>query len=50
VLDKAKQYAEISNGAFDVTIGPLVKAWGVFTDNPRVPSKMKLMSFKTGKL
>ncbi|ABN51797.1 FAD:protein FMN transferase [Acetivibrio thermocellus] len=52
VLDKAKQYAEISNGAFDVTIGPLVKAWGVFTDNPRVPSKneidelLKLVNYK----
>lgn len=42
VLDKAKQYSEISKGAFDVTIGPLVKSWGVFTDNPKVPSKTEI--------
>jgi len=52
VLNKAKQYGEISNGAFDVTIGPLVKSWGVFTDNPKVPSKseidelLKLVNYK----
>lgn len=39
ILKTAKKYAEISRGAFDVTIGPLVKAWGVFTDNPRIPSQ-----------
>lgn len=38
VLEKAKHYSRISVGAFDVTLGPLIKAWGVFTDSPRVPS------------
>ncbi len=53
ILATAKQYAQISGGAFDVTIGPLVKAWGVFTDNPRVPSAdeierlKKLTDYKT---
>lgn len=42
VLDKAKEYSQISNGAFDVTVGPLVKAWGVFTDNPKVPSESEI--------
>ncbi len=37
VLECAKKYAELSEGAFDVTVGPLVKAWGIFTDHPRVP-------------
>jgi len=44
VLEKAKKYSELSGGAFDVTIGPLVKAWGVFTDNPRVPSEEEIRS------
>lgn len=39
VLKNALRYADLSGGAFDVTVGPLVKAWGVFTDNPRVPSQ-----------
>jgi len=37
VLENALKYSEILGGAFDVTIGPLVKAWGIITDNPRVP-------------
>jgi len=53
LLEKAKHFAELSNGAFDVTIGPLVKAWGVFTENPRVPSEdeiknlLKLVDYKS---
>lgn len=39
VLDKAKQFSKSSTGAFDVTVGPLVKAWGIFLDNPRIPPK-----------
>lgn len=42
VLETAVRYSELSSGAFDVTIGPLVKAWGVFTDQPRVPEKGEL--------
>lgn len=38
VLKTAKDYAGLSMGAFDVSIGPLVKAWGVYTDHPRVPT------------
>ena len=37
ILETAKRYAALSDGSFDVTVGPLVKAWGVFTDHPRVP-------------
>lgn len=42
VLEKARKFSELSGGAFDATIGPLVKAWGVFTENPRVPSKEEI--------
>jgi len=42
VLDKARHFSDISNGAFDVTIGPLVKAWGIWSDNPRIPQKSEI--------
>jgi len=44
VLEKAKKFSEISNGAFDVTIGPLVKEWGISTDKPAVPSMERLQN------
>jgi thiamine biosynthesis lipoprotein len=37
VLDRALFFAEASGGAFDPTVGPLVKLWGIGTENPRVP-------------
>lgn len=44
ILDKAKSYSKMSSGAFDVTVGPLVKEWGIFTQNPSIPSKEKIHS------
>ncbi|MCX8128999.1 MAG: FAD:protein FMN transferase [Clostridia bacterium] len=38
VLNTAKKFGRLSDGAFDVTVGPLVKAWGIFTDNERIPA------------
>jgi thiamine biosynthesis lipoprotein len=38
VLETALRYAELSGGAFDPTIGPLVKLWGIGTEAERVPS------------
>ena len=52
VLETAKRFSELSQGAFDVTVGPLVKAWGIQTDNQRIPSKdeignlIKLVGYK----
>ena len=37
VLEKALEYAEKSGGAFDPTIGPLVKLWGIGIDEGHVP-------------
>lgn len=34
VLEKAKYYATISNGAFDPTIGPIVDLWNISSDQP----------------
>jgi FAD:protein FMN transferase len=37
-LKKGLEYAALTEGAFDPTIGPVVKAWGIGTDAARVPS------------
>lgn len=42
VLKTAKSYAEISGGVFDVTIGPLVKGWGIFTKDPKIPTEREI--------
>jgi thiamine biosynthesis lipoprotein len=37
VLEKALHYAALSDGAFDPTVGPLVRLWGIGTDGQRIP-------------
>jgi thiamine biosynthesis lipoprotein len=37
VIDMARHYASLSGGAFDPSIGPLVRLWGIGTDAARVP-------------
>lgn len=52
VMETAKKFSELSGGTFDITVGPLVKVWGIFTDHPRVPSQdeinrlLKLVGYK----
>lgn len=39
LLKKARQISDLSGGAaFDITVAPLVKAWGIGTDHPRIPN------------
>jgi thiamine biosynthesis lipoprotein len=42
VIEQAVYFAQISGGAFDPTIGPLVSLWGINSDNPRVPSQAEI--------
>lgn len=42
VLNRAKYFSEISDGAFDITIGPVAKLWGIFTDKAKIPSKEEI--------
>lgn len=42
LLNKSKEYGGKSQGAFDITIGPLVNEWGIFTENPKVPDKDRI--------
>jgi thiamine biosynthesis lipoprotein len=39
ILAAARRISDLSGGAaFDITVAPLVKAWGIGTDNPQVPA------------
>lgn len=38
VIKKAQEVSVWSNGVFDVTIGPLVKSWGIGSKTQRIPS------------
>jgi thiamine biosynthesis lipoprotein len=42
IIERAVFFAEISGGAFDPTVGPLVSLWGIGGDNPRVPSQEEI--------
>ena len=42
VVGRALYYARLSDGAFDPSIGPLVKLWGINTDHARVPSQEEI--------
>jgi thiamine biosynthesis lipoprotein len=38
VIKEGLEFSRTSDGVFDITVGPLVKLWGIGTDNARVPS------------
>ncbi len=38
LIEKAKEYCNITEGAFDITIAPVVKAWGFTEEVKRVPT------------
>jgi len=42
VLKKALEFAEVSEGAFDPTVAPLLDLWGFGTDYQRVPSEEEI--------
>jgi len=42
VIERAVEIAELSDGAFDPTVGPLTFLWGITSDNPRVPSQEEI--------
>lgn len=42
LIQKAKEYYQQTDGAFDITIAPVVKAWGFTEENKRVPSEEEL--------
>ncbi|AGK96090.1 FAD:protein FMN transferase [Clostridium pasteurianum] len=42
VLNRAKYFSEICGGTFDITVGPIAKLWGIFTNHAKVPSKEEI--------
>lgn len=42
IIQKSKQYYDITEGAFDITIAPILKAWGFTEQNKRVPPEQEL--------
>ncbi len=42
LLEKSLQYGRQSHGAFDVTVGPLMRAWGFFRGQGRYPTSEEL--------
>ncbi|SDZ28157.1 thiamine biosynthesis lipoprotein [Proteiniborus ethanoligenes] len=42
VIKKGKYYSEISNGKFDISIGPLVKLWGIGQEGATVPPQKEI--------
>ncbi len=41
-ISEALQYSRDSEGAFDITVGPLMKAWGFFRGDGHVPADLDL--------
>lgn len=42
MLRLAKKYHDLSFGAFDVTIGPLMDLWGFAGENPKIPASASI--------
>lgn len=41
-LDVSLSWSKRTDGAFDITVGPLMRAWGFFFDKGRIPSEEEL--------
>jgi thiamine biosynthesis lipoprotein len=41
-LEQSQHWSETSGGAFDITVGPLMKVWGFFDHRGQIPSKEEL--------
>src|SRR2546423_11201497 len=46
LLETSLEYSKKTGGAFDITIGPLMKAWGFFRASGHYPSKAELETAK----
>lgn len=42
VLEKGKYYSEVSNGKYDITIGPLVNLWNIGSEDARIPEEIEI--------
>ncbi len=42
VIEQSQYYSELSSGAFDVTIAPIVALWGFFNEKEHLPSNKEI--------
>ncbi len=42
ILQRSLQYAALTDGLFDITVGPIVDLWGIGTDHERMPDASEL--------
>lgn len=42
LLDACRNFSELSGGAFDITVGPLMKIWGFYKSSGRFPHKAEI--------
>lgn len=42
VLDACRQYHQASEGAFDISVGPLMKIWGFYKGSGRLPHRAEI--------
>ncbi|MFV0344548.1 MAG: FAD:protein FMN transferase [Anaerocolumna sp.] len=42
MLQTAVKYSDLSEGAFDITVGPIIKLWGIGTDQERIPTDAEI--------
>lgn len=47
IVESGLYYSKISNDTFDITIGPIVKLWGIGSENARVPSEEEIIEKKS---
>jgi thiamine biosynthesis lipoprotein len=45
-LERSLYWSRVSNGAFDITVGPLLRAWGFFFHQGNVPSQTQLNALR----
>jgi len=44
LLEACKRYTEASDGAFDISVGPLMKVWGFYKGSGRFPHRAEIRS------
>ncbi len=42
VIEHSQHYSELSDGAFDITVSPIIATWGFFTGKGHIPSNKEL--------
>lgn len=42
VIKTAKEYSKLCKGTFDITVAAIVKLWGIFSKNQRIPLKNEI--------